>query len=280
MSFKGITVMVPEENLGNITATDDAAIFQSIVGSDGVLNIGSKFATTVISNNNIRVSDGVLCVGGHIGRIAYGDYTDMTIENGILGENRNDIIYAKFLTSGNYDTFTLEVKKGDSVVGVANDPDFTQGILYENEALREIPLWRVKLQELSIVAVEQMFKVIPTIPELLKKYEELNSNLVNCNTKFERLANYKLGIRVTTSKSIFVENISFVYVDVSDSLPSSDYKIATFCAAIACVNWNVGVGIKSISRETDTVFLIIFTDNANNQIEFTIQYTAVPSYAD
>ena len=96
MGFKGITVMVPEENLGNITAADDAAIFQSLIGSDGVLSIGNKFAVTVISNNDVRVSDGVLCVGGHIGRIAYGDYNDMTIENGILGENRNDIIYAKF----------------------------------------------------------------------------------------------------------------------------------------------------------------------------------------
>lgn len=179
MSFKGITVMVPEENPGNITAADDAAIFQSLIGSDGVLNIGSNFSTTVISNNDVRVSDGVLCVGGHIGRITYGDYNDMTIENGILGENRNDIIYAKFLTSGNYDTFTLEVKKGDSVAGTAKDPDFTQGILYENATLREIPLWRVKLEELSIVAVEQMFTVIPTIPELEAKYNELNSNLKN-----------------------------------------------------------------------------------------------------
>lgn len=177
MSFKGITVMVPEENLGNITAADDAAIFQSLIGSDGVLSIGNKFAVTVISNNDVRVSDGVLCVGGHIGRIAYGDYNDMTIENGILGENRNDIIYAKFLTSGNYDTFTLEVKKGDSVAGTANDPALTQGVLYENATLREFPLWRVKLEGLSIAAVEQMFTLVPTIPELEAKFNELNSNL-------------------------------------------------------------------------------------------------------
>lgn len=177
MSFKGITVMVPEENLGNITAADDAAIFQSLIGSDGVLSIGNKFAVTVISNNDVRVSDGVLCVGGHMGRISYGDYNDMTIENGILGENRNDIIYAKFLISGNYDTFTLEVKKGDSVAGTANDPALTQGVLYENATLREFPLWRVKLEGLSIVAVEQMFTLVPTIPELEAKFNELNSNL-------------------------------------------------------------------------------------------------------
>lgn len=177
MSFKGITVTTSEESLGNITAADDAAIFQSLIGSDGVLNIGSNFATTVISNNKVRVADGVLCVGGHMGRTAYGDYNDMTIENGVSGKKRNDIIYAKFLTSGSTDTFTLDVKKGTSTTGTATDPALTQGVLYENATLREFPLWRVKLEGLSIVAVEQMFTVVPTIPELEAKYNELNSNL-------------------------------------------------------------------------------------------------------
>lgn len=178
MSFKGITIMTPEESLGNITAADDAAIFQSLIGSDGVLNIGSNFATTVISNNKVRVADGVLCVGGHMGRTAYGDYNDMTIENGVSGKKRNDIIYAKFLTSGSTDTFTLDVKKGTGTTGTAKDPALTQGVLYENATLREFPLWRVKLEGLSIVAVEKMFTVVPTIPELEAKYNELNSNFI------------------------------------------------------------------------------------------------------
>lgn len=177
MGFKGITITTSEESLGNITAADDAAIFQSLIGSDGVLNIGSKFATTVISNNKVRVSDGVMCVGGHMGRTAYGDYNDMTIENGVSGQNRNDIIYAKFLTSGSADTFTLDVKKGTGTTGTATDPALTQGVLYENATLREFPLWRVKLKGLSIVAVEQMFTLVPTIPELEAKFNELNSNL-------------------------------------------------------------------------------------------------------
>ena len=177
MGFKGITITTSEESLGNITAADDAAIFQSLIGSDGVLNIGSKFATTVISNNKVRVADGVMCVGGHMGRTAYGDYNDMTIENGVSGQNRNDIIYAKFLTSGSADTFTLDVKKGTGTTGTATDPALTQGVLYENATLREFPLWRVKLKGLSIVAVEQMFTLVPTIPELEAKFNELNSNL-------------------------------------------------------------------------------------------------------
>lgn len=220
MSFKGITVMVPEENLGNITAADDAAIFQSLIGSDGVLSIGNKFAVNVISNNDVRVSDGVLCVGGHIGRIAYGDYNDMTIENGILGENRNDIIYAKFLTSGNYDTFTIEVKKGDSVAGTAKDPDFTQGILYENATLREIPLWRVKLEELSIVAVEQMFTVIPTIPELLTMV-----NLKGSATDVNALKTSVNTINTKLTAGYVAGTAEFKYKGAWDSTNTGTHKL-------------------------------------------------------
>lgn len=49
-------------------------------GGDGVLNIGNCLKSTVISNNKVRISDGVLSVGGHIGRLSHADYQDMTIE--------------------------------------------------------------------------------------------------------------------------------------------------------------------------------------------------------
>lgn len=205
MGFKGITITTSEESLGNITAADDAAIFQSLIGSDGVLNIGSKFATTVISNNKVRVADGVMCVGGHMGRTAYGDYNDMTIENGVSGQNRNDIIYAKFLTSGSADTFTLDVKKGTGTTGTATDPALTQGVLYENATLREFPLWRVKLKGLSITAVEQMFTLVPSIPELEAKYGELNSNLIeNLTDSATNISSGIIYFRITRIKSIII----------------------------------------------------------------------------
>lgn len=111
---------------------------------------------------------------------------------------------------------------------------------------------------------------------LQDQVNELNSNLKNHNSFFNKLANYESGIRVTTSRSVIIENTSFIYIDVSDSLPSSDYKIATYCGAIACMNWNINAGIKAVVRETDTIFCIIFTDNISGNTEFTIQYTATP----
>lgn len=183
MGLKGITLDTPPEEEAHILAEDDAAIYQSIFGEDGVFTIGDRMKATVINNNQVRVSNGVICVGGHIARTVYGDYSDMTIENGEISKNRNDIITAAFSTTGEkgIDKFKIEVKKGTPGV-VAEDPELTKENLYEGGKLRELPLWRVKLEGINIIGVEQMFKIIPKIPDLEKMIESLNGKLTERET--------------------------------------------------------------------------------------------------
>lgn len=177
MGLRGITLNTPPEEEAHILAEDDAAIYQSIFGEDGVFTIGDRMKATVINNNQVRVSNGVICVGGHIARTVYGDYSDMTIENGEISKNRNDIITAVFSTTGEkgIDKFKIEVKKGTPGV-VAEDPELTKENLYEGGKLRELPLWRVKLEGINIIGVEQMFKIIHKIPDLEEMIESLNGN--------------------------------------------------------------------------------------------------------
>lgn len=208
MGFKALTVNTAAEAAGHIYAEDDAAIFQSMFGGDGVLNIGNCLTSTVISNNKVRISDGVLCVGGHIGRLSYADYQDMTIENGTSGYNRNDIIYAKFLANGNVDSYTLAVKKGTATTGTATDPALLQGDLYEGATERDYPLYRVKLSGLSIASVDQLFSVIPTIPDLkaqmAKDKEEINQSLTLLNE----------GIQAVSKKQNFCKGSDRLLTDV------------------------------------------------------------------
>lgn len=180
MSLKALTAnTAPEEN-AHLLAEDDAAIFQSMFGEDGVLEIGQRMKATVISNNKVRVADGVICIGGHIARTVYGDYTDLTIENGESGKNRNDLIIGTFSTTGagGIDTMQLTVKKGAAGTA-ATDPALTQGNLYTGSKLREVPLWRVKIEGLSITKVEQLFEIVPSIPTLKKELESLNGKITN-----------------------------------------------------------------------------------------------------
>lgn len=178
--MKGITVNTAPEAEPHIYAEDDAAIYQAIFGGDGVSTIGQACKATILSNNKVRVADGVICVGGHMARIPYGEYEDCEIMNGQSEKNRNDIIVAKFETTGTggIDTMTCEVIQG-TAGETAVDPELTQDDIYAGGKVREYPLYRVKIEGLSIVAVEQMFKLKPTAEELKLLIESVDKKLTN-----------------------------------------------------------------------------------------------------
>ena len=178
MAFKALTVNTPPAQAAHILAEDDAAIYGGLLGQDCVLPLGQKLKATVISNNKVRIADGVVSVGGHIGRVISGDYEDMTIANGVSGKKRNDIIAARFIAgaSGGADTYKLVVIQGTAGT-TASDPVTVKGDLYSGDKQRDYPLWRVKIEGLSIVKVEQMYKVGVSDTELLERMTEMNRSL-------------------------------------------------------------------------------------------------------
>ena len=138
--------------------------------------VGQACKATVLSNNKVRIADGIICVGGHFARIPYGDYIDCEIDSGQSEKKRNDIIVARFESTGTggIDTYTCEVKKG-TAGSTATDPEIVQEDLYKAGKVRELPLYRVKIEGLSITAVEQLFTLRKTNEELEKELESLNS---------------------------------------------------------------------------------------------------------
>lgn len=178
MGFKPLTINTPPESAAHILAEDDAALYAGMLAQDSVLNLGSKLKATVISNNKVRIADGVVLVGGHAGRIVKGDYEDMTINNGVSGQKRNDIIAARFIAgaSGGADSYKLVVIQGTSGT-TAKDPAYTKGDLYNGDKQRDYPLWRVKIENLSIVNVEQMFTVGKSTEEVMAEMLAANAAL-------------------------------------------------------------------------------------------------------
>lgn len=209
MAFKGLTLNTPPEMAAHILAEDDAAIYEALLGDDRVLDIGNKLAATVITNNSVRISDGVAVVGGHVGRIKKGDYQDMTIENGVSGKKRNDLICARFITNGDTDTYNLVVVKGAAGT-TATDPSVVKGNLYAGDKQRDFPLWRVCLDGLSITKVQQMFSVSKTNKYFSDQLDQLNRNL---NSQVPKSASVISGNAVSLSGGYFeIGNIVIVSV--------------------------------------------------------------------
>ena len=232
MGFKGLTLNTPPEEAAHIYAEDDAAIFQSIVGSDGVFANGQQCKATTLSNNKVRIADGVLIVGGHFARIPYGEYEDCEIANGESGKKRNDIIVAVFETTGTggIDKMHCTVKKG--VAGTtAVDPELTQDDIYNNGKIREMPLYRVKIEGLSIVAVEPMFDLKPDmslIMRCLKDYiVEQGKQLISGTNRYNYYEKYASGklVQWGIANYSYTDGFGRITYPIPFAGSANDYKL-------------------------------------------------------
>ena len=132
----------------------------SMYGSgDYVLNVGECLGYELISNNEIRIKDGMFITQGRRGYIKKGTTEVCQIDNGAQTGKRNDLIvieYAKDLST-QVESHVIRVLKG--IPGAeASDPEITTGNIPDGAILHQMPLYRVKIEGLSVAAIEQMFE--------------------------------------------------------------------------------------------------------------------------
>lgn len=255
-----ITVSTPPGEEAHIRAEDDASIYQSLFGGDGVSTVGQACKATVLSNNKVRIADGIICVGGHFARIPYGDYIDCEIDSGQSSKNRNDIIVARLETTGTggIDTYTCEVKKG-TAGSTATDPEIVQEDLYKAGKVRELPLYRVKIEGLSITAVEQLFTLRKTNEELEKELESLNSKMipvfVSNPFQFVGTGNKTLKYTVSGNGYAFISLSGYIGCDAGNDFGQLEAKIwdknhilltMDRCVEATAFNYDFGVACSAM----------------------------------
>lgn len=163
----------------HITSENDGAVNAALYGSERyVLNTGQKFAYEIISNNLIRIKDGYAMNQGRKIGLAISEYEDLTIDNGLQGVKRSDIIvirYTKNLDTGieSADFVVVKGTSGDAY----KDPALETGNIIQGDSVDDLPLYRVKIDGLSIATVEPMFNVLMSMQEMQEELTELNSNL-------------------------------------------------------------------------------------------------------
>ena len=157
----------------HITADDFRAMNASVFGTGKyVLDYGNKFAATIVTNNQVRISDGMCMNQGTQMGIELTDYEDIAISNGVSGLNRNDLIVMRYERNENtsIEKASLVAIKGTAGTTAA-DPSYNQGnILDGGDLLDDMPLFRVKIESLSIVAVEPLFKVLEKVADRFNSY--------------------------------------------------------------------------------------------------------------
>lgn len=148
----------------HVTSDDAGACNAAIVGSGQyVMNIGNKFAASAVTNNKVTVSDGVLIMQGRQARIEPGTTVDLAIENGATGYYRNDLIVARYTknASTGVEEMALVVIKGTASTSQGADPTYTSGDILSGGAIQnDMPLYRIKLEGLTVQQPEQLFVLI------------------------------------------------------------------------------------------------------------------------
>lgn len=147
----------------HITETQTGLANQGLYGPDDyVLSAGRKAEAQILTNNSIRIFDAVFVIQGRRDVIAANDYTDVSIDNGAQGMNRNDIIVRRYTKDERSEIEKTEyaVIKGTPTSGEAEDPAVTTGDIRSGALEHEMKLYRVKLEGLNIVAVEPLFQIL------------------------------------------------------------------------------------------------------------------------
>ena len=151
----------------NIYADDIGQYNISLFGNgDYVLPVGEQQGYELVSNNEIKIKDGFFITQGRRGVIKKGTTESCIIENGTQAENRNDLIIIEYAKdeSSLVESHTMKVIKG-TPGETAADPTTITGNIPNGAVLHQMPLYRVKLEGLNIVAVEPLFSIGKIAPE-------------------------------------------------------------------------------------------------------------------
>lgn len=238
---------------------------------DYVLSSGRKSEAQLLTNNSIRIFDAVYVIQGRRDVIAANDYTDVGIDNGAQGMNRNDIIVRRYTKDNRSEIEKTEyaVIKGTPTSETASDPAVTTGDIRSGALKHEMKLYRVKLEGLNIVAVEPLFKVLLDMSTINKDLSELQlyhdkktltPTDLGLNTGIWKvIANnsYKIGNAIHLNMEIYTTSIivaNNVYnnaftipsqyrplIDTAVNVTASDgaYKNPVACTSLAKANGNL-----------------------------------------
>ena len=162
----------------HITSSDQGAMQAGLVGNGNYLLQGSdgKFpAVTMQSANKALIPVLNLVIEGRYARVTAAE--TVTIESGVTGRNRNDLICVKYTRdSNNIETIALAVLKGPATSGTAADPTVPSGSILNNSGTVWIPIARIPISGITAGTPVMLVKQLPPMSQLWDSVTLTRSN--------------------------------------------------------------------------------------------------------
>lgn len=234
----------------HITSSDQGAMQAGLVGNGNYLLQGSdgKFpAVTMQSANKALIPVLNLVIEGRYARVTAAE--TVTIESGVTGRNRNDLICVKYTRdSHNIETIALAVLKGTATSDTAADPTVPSGSILNNSGTVWIPIARIPISGITAGTPVMLVKQLPPMSQLWDSVTLTKTN-TNWNVDYRTALVGKLlivafhAIRVGSDWNAAKEwEISQLF-----TLPTGlEAAFEVHCAAVS----NSSVGLHGVEVQT------------------------------
>lgn len=237
----------------HVTAEQDRDVNEGIFDTGSfVLKTGSQLAAELVSNNEIKVRDGVLVIQGCTAVIKKNTYDPVTIANGSQGMKRIDLIVARY--NKNEETkieeVTLKVIQGTPNASTAAVPTYKTGDIQSGDLVADMPLYKVTLDGLNVTSVDKMFTVIPTLPELSSNLISIVERGTKNNYNYTKYSN---GDMVMWSKYTWNTNLATVWYNwyfassVAAGFPVAFKEAPLIIVSPARTNELYGLGVTEVT---------------------------------
>ena len=152
----------------HITSGDMGAMQAGIIGNGSYLLQGSDgtFPTVTMQDANHALIPVLnLVVEGRYARVTEAETA--TIESGVSGRNRNDLVCLKYTRNGqNIETAAIAVLKGTPNTGTAADPTVPSGSIHSASGTAWIPIARIPISGITPGTPVMLIKQLPSMSKL------------------------------------------------------------------------------------------------------------------
>ena len=160
----------------HITSEKWADLNRGIIGAEEyVLGVGRMFESELVSNNLLKIYDGCGVFQGREFSTLAGKSDEITIENGMQGEKRIDLIVARYTKNEDTKIETIEpvLIKGASSASDPVVPKHTEGNIRQGDLIADMPLYEVELNGINVVEVRPLFQVLINMNKINKYLSKL-----------------------------------------------------------------------------------------------------------